>query len=58
MRHLPHNGAIIAESPEAYVRQTGRIDMKLTSGANHVKISATPVVSYADVTQWSPARIS
>ena len=42
---LPHDGAIIAESLEAYVQQTGRIDMKLTSGANHVKISATPVVS-------------
>jgi hypothetical protein len=51
MRHLPHNGAIMAESLEAHVQQTGRIDMKLTSGANHVKISATPVESYADVTQ-------
>jgi hypothetical protein len=42
---LPHDRAIIAESPEAYVRQTGRIDMKLTSAANHGKISVTPVVS-------------
>jgi hypothetical protein len=47
---LSHDGAIIAESLEAYVQQTWRIDMKLTNGANHVKISATPVVSYEEQT--------
>jgi hypothetical protein len=42
---LFRDGVIIAESPEAHAQEAGSVEMKLTSEANHVKISATPVVS-------------
>jgi hypothetical protein len=45
MNVLVCDRAIIAERPEAHVQEAGSIEMKLTSEANHVKISATLAAS-------------
>jgi hypothetical protein len=45
MSALLRHGAIIAERPEAHMQEAGSIEIKLTSEANHAKISATPAMS-------------